>query len=74
MTARRVSPCLVATLALVLPALAVVSSAAAAAGGSCARQVIDDWWDNDRVDERIYPLHCYRDDVEIFARAGAIDA
>jgi hypothetical protein len=27
---------------------------------ACGRAVMEDWWDNGRVD-RLYPLHCYRD-------------
>jgi hypothetical protein len=53
-----------ATLAT-LAALAAVLGAAAPANAapSCARQVIDDWYDNGRVD-RTYPLHCYDDAIE----------
>ena len=48
-----------------LAALAAMLLAAAPAGAapSCARQVIDDWYDDGRVD-RTYPLHCYDDAIE----------
>ena len=45
--------------------LAFASPAAAAA--SCARQVIDDWYDDGRVDGT-YALHCYDDAIEILPR------
>ncbi len=40
----------------------LVVAAPAAAAPSCARQVIDDWYDDGRVD-RTYPLHCYDDAI-----------
>jgi hypothetical protein len=45
--------------------LAVASPAAAAT--SCGRAVIDDWYDNGRVDGT-YALHCYDDAIEILPR------
>jgi hypothetical protein len=48
---------LAALVAMLLPA------APATAAPSCARQVIDDWYDDGRVD-RTYPLHCYDDAIE----------
>ena len=39
------------------------SAAPALAAKSCGKQVIDDWYDNGRVD-RIYDLHCYRDAIK----------
>jgi hypothetical protein len=44
--------------ALVLAALASLAAAGPARAASCADQVIDDWYDNARVD-RIYALACY---------------
>ena len=38
-------------------------SAPAAAAPSCGRQVIDDWYDDGRVD-RTYDLHCYDDAID----------
>ena len=39
------------------------SPRAAGAAPSCGRQVIDDWYDDGRVD-RTYALHCYDDAIE----------
>jgi hypothetical protein len=50
-----------APVAAILTLLAVAAPAGAAP--SCARQVIDDWYDDGRVD-RTYPLHCYDDAIE----------
>jgi hypothetical protein len=52
-------------LAALLAALAVAGPAAAAQ--SCGRKVIDDWYDDGRVDGT-YPLHCYDDAIEILPR------
>jgi hypothetical protein len=54
---------------LVLAALVSLLALAgpAAAAPSCARQVIDDWYDDGRVDGT-YPLHCYDDAIEILPR------
>jgi hypothetical protein len=41
----------------------LVVAAPAGAAPSCARQVIDDWYDDGRVD-RTYPLHCYDDAID----------
>ena len=53
----------------VLAALAAMLSptAPASAAPSCARQVIDDWYDDGRVDGT-YPLHCYDDAIEVLPR------
>lgn len=42
---------------------ALLAAAPASAAPSCARQVIDDWYEDGRVD-RTYPLHCYDDAIE----------
>jgi hypothetical protein len=47
----------VATLAL----LAVAAPAGAMT--PCGQQVLNDWWDNQRID-RTYPLHCYREAIK----------
>jgi hypothetical protein len=48
-------------LALVTALVAVtLFSAATAAAAPCWQQVIEDWYDNERVDRR-YPIHCYQD-------------
>jgi hypothetical protein len=52
-------------LVALISLLAVAGPAAAAP--ACARQVIDDWYDDGRVDGT-YPLHCYDDAIEILPR------
>jgi cobalamin biosynthesis Mg chelatase CobN len=52
-------------LAALVALLAVASPAAAAE--SCGRTVIDDWYDNGRVDGT-YAVHCYDDAIEILPR------
>jgi hypothetical protein len=49
-----------------LVALLAVAGPAGAAQ-SCGRKVIDDWYDDGRVDGT-YPLHCYDDAIEILPR------
>ncbi|HEX4931233.1 MAG TPA: hypothetical protein VFV62_11040 [Gaiellaceae bacterium] len=44
-----------------------MATAPAAAAASCGRQVIDDWYDNGRVDGT-YKLQCYDDAIEILPR------
>jgi len=43
---------------------ALLAASPAAAGSKCAKQVIADWYDNNRVD-RIYPLRCYRQAIKL---------
>jgi len=45
----------------------LVATAPASAAASCGRQVIDDWYDDGRVDGT-YALHCYDDAIEILPR------
>jgi hypothetical protein len=45
----------------------LVATAPASAAPSCGRQVIDDWYDDGRVDGT-YALHCYDDAIEILPR------
>jgi hypothetical protein len=47
--------------------LLVATAPAAHAAPSCGRKVIDDWYDNGRVDGT-YALHCYDDAIEILPR------
>ena len=47
--------------------LLVVATMPAGAAASCGRQVIDDWYDDGRVDGT-YALHCYDDAIEILPR------
>ncbi len=53
---------------LVVLALAALGSLLLSAGpalaASCGKQVVDDWYDNGRVD-KIYPLSCYREAIRI---------
>ena len=30
---------------------------------TCAEQIVDDWYDNQRVD-KLYPIHCYREAID----------
>jgi hypothetical protein len=39
-----------------------VAARPAAAKTPCSRQIIEDWVDNDRIDQT-YPLHCYREAI-----------
>ena len=43
--------------------LSAVVTDAAMAKKTCAQQVIDDWFDDGRVD-KIYPLHCYTEAIK----------
>lgn len=61
---RRLFSGLVALAALV-SLLALAGPAAAAQ--SCGRQVIDDWYDDGRIDGT-YKIHCYDDAIEILPR------
>jgi len=55
--------CLLALLALAALGSLLVSAGPALAA-SCGKQVVDDWYDNGRVD-KIYPLSCYREAIRI---------
>lgn len=54
---------LLAVLAVAVFGLLLATSGPALAA-SCGRQVVDDWYDNGRVD-KIYPLSCYREAIRI---------
>ena len=56
---------LLAVLACALVALTVAGPAAAQA--DCGRKVLEDWYDNGRVD-KLYPLHCYEDAIDSIPR------
>ncbi len=59
---------LVRALVLVAAFVALLAVASpAAAAKSCGRAVIDDWYDDGRVDGT-YALHCYDDAIEILPR------
>ena len=56
--------CLLAALAAVLATAGIGAGTAAAKQPSCAEQVVNDWYDNGRVDNKIYSLACYRDAIK----------
>ena len=58
---------LTGTLLLVVLAAALLAASPAGAAAACGRQVIDDWYDDGRVDGT-YALHCYDDAIEILPR------
>jgi len=42
---------------------ALMSAPAMAKQKTCAEQIVDDWYDNQRVD-KLYPIHCYREAID----------
>ena len=56
---------MLALAGLILLALTVAGPAAGAP--ACAKRVIDDWYDNGRVDGT-YPVHCYDDAIDALPR------
>jgi len=60
----RLAVCAVLVLAAFV---SVVATAPAGAAASCGRQVIDDWYDDGRIDGT-YAEHCYDDAIEILPR------
>lgn len=42
----------------------LLATSGPALAASCGKQVVDDWYDNGRVD-KIYPLSCYREAIRI---------
>lgn len=44
--------------------VAALATSAPAMAANCGKQVVNDWYDNGRVD-RIYPLSCYRQAIRI---------
>ncbi len=42
---------------------ALVSTPAMAKQKTCAELIVDDWYDNQRVD-KLYPIHCYREAID----------
>jgi hypothetical protein len=60
-SAGQVAVLLFATFALV--GLVAASPAAAKKQKSCAREIIEDWYDNQRID-KFYPLHCYHEAID----------
>jgi len=45
-----------------LALVAVMPTPAMAKQKTCAEQIVDDWYDNQRVD-KLYPIHCYREAI-----------
>ena len=64
-TSTTILAALVALLAGIAAALALASPAAGAS--DCGRTVLEDWYDNGRID-RIYPLHCYEDAIDLIPK------
>ena len=60
----RLAVCAVLVLAAFV---SLVATATAGAAPSCGRQVIDDWYDDGRIDGT-YAAHCYDDAIEILPR------
>lgn len=56
-------PALVVLVVCAIGALSLSGNATAAKGTPCGKKVLDDWWDNGRID-RLYPLHCYEDAID----------
>ena len=52
-----------AFLALVVTVLVALSLPGTAAASACGDKVLDDWYDNGRID-RLYPRHCYEDAID----------
>ena len=50
-------------VALVVTVLVTLAFPATAAASACGDKVLNDWFDNQRVD-RIYPTHCYADAID----------
>ena len=42
---------------------ALMSAPAMAKEKTCAEQIVDDWYDNQRVD-KLYPIHCYHEAID----------
>jgi hypothetical protein len=50
-------------LSVVLAALVAISAPAASAARPCWKDLVDDYWADNRVD-KVYPISCYRDAME----------
>jgi len=59
----RTAPAFVGFLALLVCVLVALSLPGTAAASACGDKVLEDWYDNGRVD-RIYPPHCYEDAID----------
>lgn len=59
---RFVAALLLSTAALAVAALVAPSTAGATSATTCGKQIVDDWYGDERID-KIYPLHCYREAI-----------
>ena len=59
----RTTPAIAGFLALFVSLLVALSLPGPAAASACGDKVLEDWYDNGRVD-RIYPPHCYEDAID----------
>jgi hypothetical protein len=48
---------------VLLAAVAALIAPSTAMASACGDRVLDDWWDNGRID-RVYPHQCYRDAID----------
>ena len=64
-TSKTILGAVLALIAGVATALAL--SGPALAQSDCGRKVLEDWYDNGRID-RIYPLHCYEDAIDLIPK------
>lgn len=59
----RAVPAFAGFVALFVTVLVALSLPGTAAASACGDKVLEDWYDNGRVD-RIYPAHCYEDAID----------
>lgn len=59
----RAAPAFAGFVALFVTVLVALSLPGTAAASACGDKVLEDWYDNGRVD-RIYPPHCYEDAID----------
>jgi len=59
----RAAPAFAGVVALFVTVLVALSLPGTAAASACGDKVLEDWYDNGRVD-RIYPPHCYEDAID----------
>jgi hypothetical protein len=58
----RLASALVAGIVVLTAAVALIAPSTASAS-ACGDKVLNDWWDNNRID-RVYPVQCYRDAID----------
>ena len=59
----RAAPAFAGVVALFVTVLVALSLPGTAAASACGDKVLEDWYDNGRVD-RLYPPHCYEDAID----------